>query len=177
MGDILDCYKISGYIPSIIILLIRCVIWGLILLFISLYILIDELSWPILLEDFIYFISFLVCFMVIKGKLNLHFGLSISVFKIWIWSTLHLVKLFLILTTLLMKCSLAILAICLSDDITLLLWVIFLGGDLVHVLVISLTVVHSLLLLLISGFIKLLLFWFFSLSLFVFLFVIISFLV
>ena len=125
------------------------------------------------------FISFLVCFIVIKGKLNLHLGLLINSSKIWIWFTVDGVKLFLIFIILLMKCSFAILAICLSEDFTVLLLIIFLGGALVHVLVISFTVVQSLLLLLISGFIWLLLVlvWYYSLSLCVFLFFIVSLLV
>ena len=114
---------------------------------------IDEESCPVLFDDFICLISFLVCLIVMCGRVNLHFGFLISCSRIWVWLIVLGLNLFLILIILFMKCVLAIFAIFLSEVTTLFSCIIFLGGVLVLVLVSSLTVVQSLFMLLTSGFI------------------------
>ena len=104
-----------------------------------------------LFDDFIFLINFLVCFIVMWGNMNLHFGFVISCSNIWVWVIVLGVKLFLIFIILFMKWLLAILDIFLSEVMTLFSWIMFLGGALVLVLVNSLTVVQSLFMLLTSG--------------------------
>ena len=133
-----------------------------------------------LFDDFIFLINFLVCFIVMWGRMNLHFGLDISCSNIWVWVIVLGVKLFLIFIILFMKWLLAILDIFLSEVMTLFSWIMFLGGALVLVLVNSLTVVQSLFMLLTSGLMcvlfvpSILLFWLLMLLplLFVFSFVV-----
>ena len=85
------------------------------------------------------------------GRVNLQLGFYISCSKICVWVTVLGLKMFLIFVILFMKWLLAMFAICFSDVVTMLLWIIFLGGVFVHVLVNYLTVVQSLLILLTSG--------------------------
>ena len=117
----------------------------------------EDKSWPVLFEDFIFLMSFLVCFLVIYGKVNLHFGFVINWSRIWMWFIVLGLKLFLIFMILFMKWLLAILDICLSDVMMLFSCIMFLGGVLVQVLVNSLTVVQSLFMLLTSGLMSVLL--------------------
>ena len=117
----------------------------------------DEESCPMLLDDFIFLISFFVSLIVMCGRMNLHFGLVISCSNIWVWVIRLGLKLFLIFIILFMKCVLAIFDIFLSEVMTLFSWIIFLGGALVLVFVNSLTVVQSLFILLTSGLISVLL--------------------
>ena len=100
---------------------------------------------------------FLVCFILMCGRVNVYFGLSISWSRIWMWVIVLGLKLFLIFIILVMKWLLAILDICMSDVMMLFSCIIFLGGALVQVLVNSLTVVQSLFMLLTSGLISVLL--------------------
>ena len=111
---------------------------------------IEDKSCPVLFEDFMFLMSFFVCLTVMYGILNFDFGFFMSCSSIWMCVMLLEVNLLLIVLILFMKCSFAMLAIFLTDVITLFACKICLGGVLVLVFVSSLTVVHNLLILLTS---------------------------
>ena len=81
-GRILDISKMSGNILDIIIVLIRCVIWGAKIFFTFLRILLFKRSWPVLLLFLRFLIIFLVFSSVIGGKLKVFWFFGIKNSKI-----------------------------------------------------------------------------------------------
>ena len=117
--------------------------WGY-FLFIVLMILFVTSSWPLQFDDGILFIIFKVLTLVISGKIMLFFTGGINVVNNSIGLYLGGVKLFLIFCILSIKKLLAKLHIFIGLVMTLLLYVILLGGCCVFVLFMFLTVFHLL---------------------------------